>query len=41
MRSYRFIVSCVVSFLMVLTSRALFVQHATAGVNGNSDGSDR
>ena len=34
MRSHRFVVFCAYSFLVVLTSTALFAQHATGGVNG-------
>jgi Carboxypeptidase regulatory-like domain len=34
MRSYRFIVLCICSLMIVLTSTALFAQHATGGVNG-------
>jgi Carboxypeptidase regulatory-like domain len=34
MRTFRFIVLCVVSFMVVLNSRPLFDQRATGGVNG-------
>ena len=34
MRSYRFVILCAWSFLLGVTSTALFAQHATGGVNG-------
>jgi hypothetical protein len=34
MRTFRFIVLCVLSFGIVLTSRPLLAQRATGGVNG-------